>query len=302
MRIFVTGASGWIGSAVVPELLAAGHEVVGLARSDAAAERVAALGAEVRRGELDDLDSLRAAAADVRGGRAPRLQPRLLADGRRGADRPRGDRPPSARRSRAPAGRWSSPPARSGWRPGGSRPRTTARPGRRTRASPTRGRARVRRARRAPVGRAVRADGARHRRPRLHRDARRRRAREGRPAYVGDGANRWPAVHRLDAARLVALAVETRPPGTVAARHRRGGRPHPRDRRGDRPRPRRRRSPPSPPGRRRALRLDRRVLRRSTPPRRAQSRATLLGWEPTRPGLIADLDAGHYFSAVMSST
>src|SRR6476469_9516439 len=67
MRIFVTGASGWIGSATVPELLQAGHEVVGLARSDAAAERVAALGAEVRRGELNDVEGLRAAAADSEG-------------------------------------------------------------------------------------------------------------------------------------------------------------------------------------------------------------------------------------------
>src|SRR5690349_117465 len=67
MRIFVTGASGWIGSAVIPELLAAGHTAVGLARSDASAEKVAALGAEVRRGELDDVEGLRAAAADSEG-------------------------------------------------------------------------------------------------------------------------------------------------------------------------------------------------------------------------------------------
>ena len=67
MRVFVTGASGHIASAVIPELLANGHQVVGLARSDASAEAVGALGAEVRRGDLDDLDGLRAAAAAADG-------------------------------------------------------------------------------------------------------------------------------------------------------------------------------------------------------------------------------------------
>ncbi len=67
MRVFITGASGHIASAVIPELLDNGHQVVGLARSDASAEAVAALGGDVRRGDLDDLDGLRAAAAEADG-------------------------------------------------------------------------------------------------------------------------------------------------------------------------------------------------------------------------------------------
>ena len=67
MRVFVTGASGGIGAAVVSELITAGHEVLGLARSDASARAIIAAGASVLHGDLDDLDSLNAGAAESDG-------------------------------------------------------------------------------------------------------------------------------------------------------------------------------------------------------------------------------------------
>src|ERR1700709_1205791 len=68
MRVFITGGTGHSGSHIIPDLIAAGHEVTGLARSDKAAAALSALGAKVRRGDLRDLDGLKEAAADSDGG------------------------------------------------------------------------------------------------------------------------------------------------------------------------------------------------------------------------------------------
>ena len=110
---------------------------------------------------------------------------------------------------------------------------------------------------------------------------------KGVSGHVGDGANRWPAVHRLDAARLFRLALESAPAGIGAPRGRRAGRADPRDRRGDRP--------PA----RRAGRVDRSRSREHfgwlggffAMDVQASSARTreLLGWEPTQPGLLDDL-------------
>ena len=118
---------------------------------------------------------------------------------------------------------------------------------------------------------------------------------KGVSGYIGDGANRWPAVHRFDAARLFRLALEKAPAGSTLHAIADEGVPVRGHRRGHRQTPRR------PGGRSRAFRRSAAhftwlsgVLAFDSPASNALTRE-LLGWQPTHPGLLADLDEGHYF-------
>jgi nucleoside-diphosphate-sugar epimerase len=225
MRIFVTGASGWIGSAVVPELLGAGHEVVGLARSDASAQRLEAAGAVVQRGDVDDPDGLAKAAADCDGVIHLAFQHEVAFGGnfaaagaadRRaveamGAALARSDRP-----FVLASGMLGLSPGRVATEEDGLVP------GAEIRANPAGLRAATALLTLSLRGIGVRSSVLRFP-PTVHGDgdhgfvatlagiARQR----GVAGYVGDGTNRWPAVHRSDAARLARLAVEAAPAGTV---------------------------------------------------------------------------------------
>ena len=222
MRVFVTGASGWIGSATVDELLARGHEVVGLARSDASAASIEAKGAAVRRGDLDTLDVLRGRGARRRRRHPPRQQARLERPGRVVPCGARGRRDLRRDARPAAASRSCSPPGVAGLAPG--RPSTEAdrtelaRAARRRAAAPRTSpstpcpRSPSVALRFAPTVHGVgdhgfiaviaqAAEGARVRRLHRRRLQRlggraplRRRARRG--ARAGDGAGRHRAAHR----------------------------------------------------------------------------------------------------------
>jgi nucleoside-diphosphate-sugar epimerase len=301
MRIFVTGASGWIGSAVVPELLAAGHEVLGLARSDTAADAVAALGAEVHRGTLEDVESLRSGAAradgvvhlgyhhdfsqmseaarldrraietfgEVLGGKAD--GPLVVASGVLGlataAVVTERDDPDPATHPRVANAQTALSLAARGVRSSI------------VRFAPT-----------------VHGPGDHGFMATLVDLARR----TGVAAYIDDGTNRWPAVHRLDAAALVRLAVESAPAGSVL---------HAVDEQGI-------------PTRDIATAIGGSidVPTQSLPAERAAEHfgwlgpffgidceasntltRELLGWTPTHPGLLDDLEAGRYAEAIPHS-
>lgn len=215
MRVFVTGASGWIGSATTTDLLAAGHQVVGLARSEAAAATVAGLGADVVRGSLDDLGSI----ADGAAGADAVVHLGYDHDFSRTAAAAQTDRQVIGTLGAALEGSGGTLLIASGTlglAPGrvGTERDVPAPDGHPRMANAAAALALAERGVRPVVLRfapTVHGTGDRGFVPYLVTTARER----GVSAYVGDGASRWPAVHRSDAARLVRLAVEAAPAGAV---------------------------------------------------------------------------------------
>jgi len=217
MRIFVTGASGFVGSAVVQELLGAGHQVLGLARSEEAAQTLTAAGAEVHRGSLDDLDSLRRGAEAADGV----IHCAFIHDFTQYAAAAEADRRAIEAMGAALAGSNRPLLATSGFasltRQGEFMteedtldPNVPA-----MRHSEGAALALVDQGVRAMVIRlaaSVHDTGDHGFVPTLIGIARDK----GESAYIGDGGNRWPAVHRLDAARLYRLALEK---GVAGARY-----------------------------------------------------------------------------------
>jgi nucleoside-diphosphate-sugar epimerase len=298
MRVFVTGASGHIGSAVVPELIAAGHQVTGLARSDASAAAVAALGAAVLRGDLADPDGLQAAAAGADGVIHLAFDHGRMRSGEWAAAiaddlavvHALGD---ALADTGKPLVGTSGTLAVAGLgRPGTEQ--DAGRPGGRTDAE------------NAVLGFAahdVRSSVVRLP-PITHSTLDRHgfahsligiAQRAGVSGYPGDGTNRWPAGHTLDAAHLYRLALESAPAGTRwhAA--------------GDEGIPIREIAESIghhlglPTASIPADQVDEhfgflaRVIVLDAPVSTASTRQ-LLGWTPTHPGLLADLDDAGYFS------
>ena len=211
MRVFVTGASGWIGSAVVDELLAGSHEVIGLARSDTSAATLEAKGVEVLRGDLDDLDSLRTGAKNADGvihlankhdfdhqevsNAAERTAVGTIGDALAGSDRPFVFASGAVGLTEADR----SPHHGQDSMRGGSENLGLEFADRGVRAVS---------ARFAPTVHGARDHGFVAALVGVAKE-------RGVSGYVGDGANRWSAVHRSDAARLVRVALETATPGTI---------------------------------------------------------------------------------------
>lgn len=296
MRVFVTGATGHIGSAVVPELLEAGHEVVGLARSDDSAAKLEAAGAEVHRGALDDLDGLRSAAAaadgvvhlafmhdfgDYAGAVAADLRAvEMIGEALEGSGKPFVVTSGTLLLTLAAQGRAGT---EDDALPGGPRIDSEN--------------AAVALAERGVRSSVVRLSPLVHSSFDRHGFARRLIgiARDkGVSAYAGDGSNRWPAVHTLDAARLYKSALESAPEGSrlhgvgdegvpfrdiaeVIGRHL------------DVPL-----ASVAPEDADDHFGFLGAFVRLDNPTSNTLTRERL-GWRPTHPGLIEDLEQGHYF-------
>jgi nucleoside-diphosphate-sugar epimerase len=303
MRVFVTGATGWIGSVVVPELLSAGHQVVGLARSQDSAAKVTAAGATAFMGSLQDTDGLRAAAAEADGvihtgyvhdfsptgdpAAAAALDGRVIAafgEAMAGTGKPL---VVASGLPHPPAGGISTEEVRSvdPAHPRESEPAALAAAARGVRASVVR------------LPPSVHGAGDYWFIP-IFIDVARR---TGISAYIGDGANVWPAVHRLDAARLFRLALEQAPAGTLLNAVADEGVPF--------------REIAEVIGRH--LRVPAKSIAAEdardhfgtlagfaaldVPASSAITRQRF-GWRPAEPGLIADLDQGHYYTVRDRST
>jgi nucleoside-diphosphate-sugar epimerase len=293
MRVFVTGATGFIGTAVVRELIDAGHRVLGLARSDAGAKSLIAAGADVHRGSLEDLESLRNGAAGADGvihtafihdfsnygpaAEADRRAIETLGGALAGSDRPLIITSGTllAQRQGSLATEEDAPNPSF---PRKSEEAALALAARRVRTSVLR------------LSPSVHGNGDHGFVPRVISIAREK----GVSVFIGDGLNRWPAVHRLDAARLYRLALEK---GTAGARYHGV-------------------ADEGVPTREIAEVIGRQLnvpvasksseeaaahfgwiahfFGMDSPASSAQTQERL-GWRPVQPGLIADLNARHYF-------